>query len=663
MGHLPEHPAPTPPDSLADLDGANGFSIHGLDIFDLLGFSVSGAGDINHDGLDDLVVSAPLGDPNGNTDAGESYVILGSTVPSTPVFSPAALDGANGFRLDGAPLDSVGVSVSAAGDIDGDGIGDVILGAPEASPNGNPAAGVSYVVLGSKHGFFPSLDLPTLNGRDGFRADGIAAEDRSGSSVSSAGDINGDGFGDIVISNGFALLGGENAGGYVLFGSSHKFPAVFPLSALDGTNGFRIQKPGAVAEDVGDVNGDGIDDLIVAAPPGTVIDVVFGTDGGFPAAIDPDSVNGTNGFKVVNVAGPGVGNVVSGAGDINGDGIADFLIGASQADTASGQLAGKVYVVFGSKGGFPPTLDLADLDGTNGFRIEGAPFDFLGFFVSEAGDVNGDGVDDIVISQELSADPNYVRVIYGSNGGFAPVVSVTDMPASQGFRIFADAVSDGDFLVVSDAGDVNGDGFGDIVVGSPLGQPDGLLLAGKAFVVYGEDFTGSVTQRGSADDDTLDGGAGRDVMIGGLGDDTLRGHGGADTLYAGSGDDELVVSDASFQRVDGGGGEDRLVIDGFDLDLTAIGNLRIRNVERIDLGDGSTNSITLDIGDLRALSGMAKELTIVGDSGDRVIADFSGLGFKRSEPGNGFVEYTVQHVDDGLTLMVQDSLDLSGILF
>ena len=112
----------------------------------------------------------------------------------------AALDGSNGFRIDGAEAyDNSGSSVAGAGDVNGDGFADIIIGAPNADPGGDYAAGESYLVFGTASGFDASLDLATLDGTNGFRLEGIDALDRSGSSVAGAGDVNGDGFADIII--------------------------------------------------------------------------------------------------------------------------------------------------------------------------------------------------------------------------------------------------------------------------------------------------------------------------------------------------------------------------------------------------------------------------------------------------------------------------------
>ena len=131
--------------NLSTLDGTNGFVINGIDVYDLSGYSVSSAGDVNGDGIDDLIIGAP----NGNGGAGESYVVFGNNSGFAPSLNLSTLDGTNGFVINGIDFsDSSGDSVSGAGDVNGDGLDDLIIGAREADPNGNSRAGQSYVVFG-----------------------------------------------------------------------------------------------------------------------------------------------------------------------------------------------------------------------------------------------------------------------------------------------------------------------------------------------------------------------------------------------------------------------------------------------------------------------------------------------------------------------------------
>ncbi len=155
------------------------------------------------------------------------------------------LDGQNGFRILGAAAgDASGTSVQSIGDINGDGLDDLAIGAPNANPNGLDSSGATYIVYGSTDGFPLDLDLSFLNGVNGFRIDGAAEGDRSGAHVANAGDLNGDGFDDVLIgargSDLFVNLPnfGSSGAGFVVFGSD-SFNSNLNLRDLNGTNGHR----------------------------------------------------------------------------------------------------------------------------------------------------------------------------------------------------------------------------------------------------------------------------------------------------------------------------------------------------------------------------------------------------------------------------------------
>src|SRR4028119_2192832 len=174
--------------NLSDLDGSNGFAINGIAAYDESGRSVSSAGDVNGDGFDDLIIGAFLADPNGISYAGQSYVVFGSNSGFGADLNLSTLDGSNGFAINGiAANDLSGRSVSSAGDVNGDGFDDLIIGAFGADPNGISQAGQSYVVFGSNSDFGASFNLSELNGSNGFAINGIAAGDVSGGAGSSAG--------------------------------------------------------------------------------------------------------------------------------------------------------------------------------------------------------------------------------------------------------------------------------------------------------------------------------------------------------------------------------------------------------------------------------------------------------------------------------------------
>jgi hypothetical protein len=511
---------------LADLDESSGFRLDGVSELDNSGRSVSAAGDINGDGIDDLIIGAPRASPDGNFDAGSTYVVFGrdvSTLGDFPVpMNLSSLNGTTGFRLDGvATGDSSGFSVSAAGDINGDGIDDLIIGAPHADPDDNDLAGSSYVVFGrdvSAVGDFPaSVNLFTLNGSTGFRIDGVPPDKRSGISVSAAGDINGDGIDDLIIGADFSSPNVNFYAGssYVVFGRDVSdvgdFPVILPLSSLDGGNGFGIdgESPsdysGLSVSAAGDINGDDIDDLIIGAdsadPNGNdeagSSYVVFGRNvssvGDFPATLALSSLDGSSGFRLDGIAsGDHSGFSVSAAGDINGDGIDDLIIGADRAGSTE---AGSSYVVFGRNGGFPATLNLSSLNGSTGFRLDGSSSgDRSGISVSGAGDINGDGIDDLIIGADRAAPDGMAAagssyVVFGRNvsavGSFPATLDLSSLDGSNGFRLDGAGALYYSGSSVSSAGDINGDGVDDLIIGSYRADPDGNGNAGSSYVVYG----------------------------------------------------------------------------------------------------------------------------------------------------------------------------------
>ncbi len=686
-----------PPIDLATIAaGTGGFVVRGMNAGDAAGFSIAGIGDINGDGFEDILIGAPYAysEAIALVDAGQSFVVFGTATGAGP-FSPltlAAIEaGTGGFTIRGGGLlDRSGIAVSGAGDFNGDGFADFLIGAGDADglANTQDGAGDSYLIYGKATGFGAPLDLSSITaGTAGFVIHGAEDGDMSGRSLAGLGDVNGDGFDDILVGAPFEdgagnLLDAAGAA-YIVFGRAASLGAPIDLAALAPADGVAIT--GADAGDTaafsvdgaGDVNGDGFADLIIGARyangggdsnAGRAF-VVLGKAAGFASPIDLGQVAlGSGGFVIEGADMDDLaGFSVAGGGDFNGDGLADLLVGAYTADgpTNTAANAGEAYLIYGSATpGAAVALANVAL-GTGGFAIFGEEAgDFAGRAVSFAGDVNADGFDDLIIGAERAGGASNLRlqsgdtyVVFGSAAGISPALSLATIAAGTGgFVIHGEDAYDASGRSVAAAGDINGDGIDDLLVGVPRANGIDNLLpdAGDTYVVFGTDFSTTITHAGDADANDLTGAAGIDNMVGGRGNDILTGNGGADVMYGGQGDDTLRISDLTFRRVDGGTGLDTLALagTGITLDLTAIADTRLKGIEVVDLTGNGNNALKVTAREVLGLSDTGNTLFVVGNAGDSV--NLSGETWAQGVSAFGFTGYT----NGNAALVVADAVQV-----
>ena len=452
--------------------------------------TVAGAGDVNGDGRPDVILDADeAGNKGGAFQWGSAYVVFGGSSPANVDLSKL---NALGFRIDGHAENKGSVdtfTVAGAGDINGDGRADVVVGEALAGHNGREASGSVYAIFGRASP--TNVDLENLGDR-GIRIDGAAANDLAGVVVAGGGDVNGDGHADLLVEATPCCFGEKPHAVYVIFGGASS--GHVDLGAL-GARGFAIEAgPDAYLAGLagaGDVNGDGRSDVLLGVQSGPSY-VVFGKP-------DTGTVDlarlGDRGFVIDGEGG----DSVAAAGDVNADGLQDVIVGAPYAANRGRNESGSAYVVFGRRA--PTNVDLDNL-GTRGFRIDGAAAgDHAATSVAAAGDVNGDGRRDLVVGapqRDISGlgKAGSAYVLFGPfSGANVDLAALGD----RGFRIDGAAVGDFTGDSVAGPGDVNGDGRSDVLVGAPAADSNGHVDSGSAYVVFGKASASTVVLRAGAD--------------------------------------------------------------------------------------------------------------------------------------------------------------------
>jgi hypothetical protein len=426
-----------------------------------LGYSVGITGDVNGDGYDDVLIGSPLYIPPGSSDKeGAVLVFYGASGGLSEEPDWIVGNGKAGSRF--------GSAVSGAGDVNGDGFDDIIVGAEDYKLNfdgytGEPKSGAAFLYLGSEDGLSETPDWIVY---------AEAAAISFGFSVGSAGDVNDDGFDDIIIGAPYYESSSEqnNEGKVYVYLGSETGPGedpdwIYECNLPNSSCGYAVNA-------AGDVNGDGYDDVVVGTPHYDNLETNEGAVLLFYGSADGPSA-WANWIADIDQQDAWFGVSVASAGDVNQDGYADLIVGASNYDLGDDQTDfGAAFVYLGSPTGPGLTYDWAVFGDEE--------YSGFGRSVASAGDINQDGFSDVLIGAYLLGQSG--SVLQPDEGAvYLYTGRPTGLESTPGWWAYGNKAETWFGFSTGATGDINGDGGVDIIVGAPKYRIETEIF-GRAFV-------------------------------------------------------------------------------------------------------------------------------------------------------------------------------------
>jgi hypothetical protein len=411
-------------------------------------------GDLNGDTKNDLFVQSSILLAEDSL-VQENFIILGSdSFPST--VNATQIDGSNGFSLG----DSVSFATGFV-DINGDELDDILITTIDPVNNAPSTA----VILGSNQ-FPATVDLNTLDGNNGFT---FSSNEESLNALSIKGDINNDNINDFALISTITVEDSLQTVNKIVFGKS-TYEAEFDVSNLDGTNGFVVDDTAIISGTGVDVNADEFDDLVFYNQTNPISYIVYGRNQ-FDAELDLNTLTAEGGFTITQEGSRDSDRLFAGfSEDLNGDGVGEIIIQKQvAAETEEGALQPDgLFIIYGSTDNINTNIDLASLDGSNGFTFN------TKVELQSLVDLNGDGKQDLFV-KNLTDNKTYV--VFGSDN-LAANFDLTTLDGTNGFVIANTNIEPQTIANAGTIGDVNADEIDDIAIDAE-GDNDYILLGSQ----------------------------------------------------------------------------------------------------------------------------------------------------------------------------------------